>query len=627
MPYRFKDKRAAGENRVVVKRGGRDYVVTVNGNPLLAQAVNGRTNPDSMEGAIGKAYDFARNVNGYLSSIYTTLNPDFVAGNFFRDAIYANTITWVREEPAYAARYNANFARLCKPGLMLLLLDKSRRGTLGAGGIEGLFADFLADGGETGYTVLREQELLKRETRNAVKVAAGKAPARKAWEWLCGVLGELNRSVELAARFAAYVTSRETGRARDRSAYDAKEVSVNFNKKGSGGKFVGQNGQTWAGNTASLVSGAGRIFYVFWNAAIQGTTNFGRAAKRHPARAAAAAAGWFALGMLMSALGGGDGDGDDEEENGYFNLPGTTRRSNVVFGVGGGNFVSVPLSVEYRVFYGMGELAMSVFSCKERMRDSELAMAVASQLSQALPLDPLGDGGAAAFVPSLAKTAVEAGRNKSWTGMPIWRETPWDGGKPEWAKAYRNANTALVGTAKALSDMTGGDDHKGGVVDINPAAAEYLLRGYAGGLWNMAEKFAATAETAAGAREFEPRNIPLLNRVVKRNGENAAYRRVNNEFFRYKKEAEETERLFRAYAKDARAGKVPAEKRMAEFARSVEGRKMMAFRAMRPYIEELDGLLNDPAVPAGRKDEIERRRNEARRRLVQRMEEISKAAE
>ncbi len=72
----------------------------------------------------------------------------------------------------------------------------------------------------------------------------------------------------MRARFAAFVTSRNAGRTIDRSIWDAKEISVNFNKKGAGDKFLGAEGQTMLGNVAAGVSGAGRAGYIFWNAAL-----------------------------------------------------------------------------------------------------------------------------------------------------------------------------------------------------------------------------------------------------------------------------------------------------------------------------------------------------------------------
>jgi len=102
-----------------------------------------------------------------------------------------------------------------------------------------------------------------------LKRANGKLSIAKAFNLLSERLDEYNRAVENCARFAAYLTSREMGRTVERSIYDAKEISVNFNKKGSGAKFMKAVGQTKIGNTSAFVSGIGRSGFVFWNAAIR----------------------------------------------------------------------------------------------------------------------------------------------------------------------------------------------------------------------------------------------------------------------------------------------------------------------------------------------------------------------
>lgn len=54
IPYRVVENRNLRQHQVVVKRNGRDYVITINGNPRAAQALNGQTNPDNdISGSIG----------------------------------------------------------------------------------------------------------------------------------------------------------------------------------------------------------------------------------------------------------------------------------------------------------------------------------------------------------------------------------------------------------------------------------------------------------------------------------------------------------------------------------------------------------------------------------------------
>ena len=98
IPYRVVESRDLKQHQVLVKRNGVEYVVTINGNPRAAQALNGQTNPDNDNaGAIGAILRAGEALNRQLSAFYTTRNPDFVVSNFIRDALYGNTMVWVKE--------------------------------------------------------------------------------------------------------------------------------------------------------------------------------------------------------------------------------------------------------------------------------------------------------------------------------------------------------------------------------------------------------------------------------------------------------------------------------------------------------------------------------------------------
>ena len=122
IPYRVVESRDLRQHQVVVKRNGRDYVITINGNPRAAQALNGQTNPDNdISGSIGQLVHLIGDVNRTLSSLYTTLQPDFIASNFLRDMVYSNSMVWVKESPKYAIQYNMNFAKLPIVRMVMLL--------------------------------------------------------------------------------------------------------------------------------------------------------------------------------------------------------------------------------------------------------------------------------------------------------------------------------------------------------------------------------------------------------------------------------------------------------------------------------------------------------------------------
>ena len=615
IPYRIVESGDMRQHQIVVKRGGRDYVITINGNPRAAQALNGQTNPDNdMSGAIGAILRAGENINRQLSAFYTTRNPDFIVSNFMRDMLYTNTMTWIRESPNYALRFHRNYM-YANPVRIKQLLAKHRKGTLDMGNrTEAMFHQFMMNGGETGYANIRDIEQHKNDIRRELKKSNGKIPVKKAWDLLGERFDEYNRAVENCARFAAFMTSREMGRSIDRAIYDAKEISVNFNKKGSGAKFYDSTGQTKTGNASALVSGLGRSGYVFWNAAIQGTANFGRQMKRHPAKAFTGIAAMFLLGAIVAYLGGDDDDDDDK--NAYYNLPEYVRRSNILFRAGD-SWVSIPLPVEYRAVYGMGELMISVLNGKEHLTGGEIAESIAGQATQILPIDFLeGGGGLNAFVPSAYKPLWEAYvAEKSWTGMPLYKDTPWNKDMPEWTKAYKSANKYIVGLANVMNEATGGDPYTKGAIDLNPAKIEYMLNGYFGGVFGTIDKLSKTAETVSGNREYDPRSFLLVNRLVKAGDERTEYRAVNNEYFRLKEEHDRLKSRLKHYEEDTDNDIFDYAEKIDFLYNSPEYERYEIFE---DYHEDIDDLYNElkEAISDEERKDIEAELNEVKKEMI-----------
>lgn len=623
IPYRIVESRDMRQHQIVVKRGGRDYVITINGNPRAAQALNGQTNPDNdMSGAIGAILRAGENINRQLGAFYTTRNPDFIVSNFMRDMLYTNTMTWIRESPNYALRFHRNYM-YANPVRIKQLLAKHRKGTLDMSNkTEAMFHQFMMNGGETGYANIRDIEQHKNDIRRGLKKSNGKIPVKKAWELLGERFDEYNRAVENCARFAAFMTSREMGRSIDRAIYDAKEISVNFNKKGSGAKFYDSTGQTKAGNASALVSGLGRSGYVFWNAAIQGTANFGRQMKRHPAKAFTGIAAMFLLGAIVAYLGGDDDDDDDK--NAYYNLPEYVRRSNILFRAGN-SWVSIPLPVEYRAVYGMGELMISVLNGKEHLTGEEIAEAITGQVTQILPIDFLeGGGGLNAFVPSAYKPLWEAYvAEKSWTGMPLYKDTPYNKDMPEWTKAYKSANKYIVGLANAMNEATGGDPYTKGTIDFNPAKIEYMLNGYFGGVFGTIDKLSKTAETITDNREYDPRSFLLVNRLVKAGDERTEYRAVNNEYFRLKEEHDRLKSRLKHYEEDTDNDIFDYAEKIDFLYNSPEYERYEIFEDYRRDIDDLYNELNDTVDDEERKN-IEAELNELKKEMIEEMNKTRK---
>ena len=597
IPYRVVSLGEQMQHQIIVKRGGRDVVIIVNGDPRVAMAVNGQTNPDGeAKGYIGALFRAGAAVNRKLAGFYTSLSPNFVVKNFIRDIIYANTIAWVKESPTYAMTYHANVAKLA--GQMHRLvhlyehdkLDKSNE-------THRAFKLFMENGGETGYSQLRSMDRHKKEIERMMKESGGRISPKQAFRLLGDTMEFANRGIEDLSRFAAFLTSRQMGRTIDRSIYDAKEMTVNFNKKGAGSTFYDATTQSRVGNAAALLSGTGRSLYLFWNVSIQGSVNIARAVKRNPKKGTAYLATFLALGILQTMLPALTGGDDDDR---YWNLPDYVRRNNICFFVGD-VLVKIPLPQEARAIFGIGELGMSYSSGKEDKTPMELAQTIAGQISQVMPLDLMDDSGAThALMPSLAKPFFEAQTNHSWMGRPIWKDTDYNKTMPDWTKAYKATGGGYVWLAKELNALTGGDDYKQGWANINPAKLEYMLKGYLGGLYTAADQIIKSSETAFGDREFSMRDVPILSGFLDGADERNDMRNVNNTYYHFKEEAKEVLRLGKSYESDLEQGKSDSTdyaKKLDELVNTKSYERALLFEDLSKEIEAMQKALKEATDP------------------------------
>lgn len=219
--------------------------MTVNGNPRLAQAVNGLTNPDVKDDL---AYVVARNLKTFMAGAFTSKNVAFSFANLIRDTPYANNSVFVTENFRYFKDFSGNQRRALF-GLRSLgrNLYKYRRGEIDISDKEqAIFKEFMDNGGATGYTFVETQKEYAKDLANKLEKLSdgniGKLSPKELVSTVFECFEFMGNVAELVNRYAAYKTSREHGRSIDRSINDAKEVSVNFNKKGAGKKTKSDNG-------------------------------------------------------------------------------------------------------------------------------------------------------------------------------------------------------------------------------------------------------------------------------------------------------------------------------------------------------------------------------------------------
>ena len=536
-------KREGQEHVVRVKRAGKEYCLYINGNPRAAQAINGLTNPDVNDSSLYKA---AKAVKNLMARAFTSMNPAFVVSNLSRDIIWAGTAVAIKENAVYTARYNKNVTECLVKAQLPRLLVKYKNGRLDRNNdLERYFDEFIRNGGETGFTQLNTVEDYKRNIKRFIKEAEGKSSiTQKAWNGLWNSVEFLNRSAEDTIRFMVYMTSRQMGRDVAHSIYDAKEITVNFNKKGSGG----------------LGASVMNFSYIFFNAAIQSVANFGKLMAKHPAKTTMALTIFSSAGFLVpmmnlaiQALLGGDDD-----DNGYWDLPEWVRRNNLVLYVpwSENGYMTLPLPHEMRPFYSMGEIAYSVLAGKENIEDG-LSKA-ATGFSSMLPIDLTGNGGnvAVSLTPTIGQPFAQIIANKDYFGKPIYRKHTWNEMDPEWTKAYKSTAPWLVDGTRWLNEITGGNNVDAGTININPALIEHLFESYFGGVGKTLNKTQKTLEMLWNEDLQEWRNVPVISSFYQTADERTTGSQINREYSKAVDEMEDVQHSLSGYKNQVRMGNI-----------------------------------------------------------------------
>ena len=354
----------------------------------------------------------------------------------------------------------------------------------------------------------------------------------------------LNRSAEDTTRFMVYMTSRQMGRDVAHSIYDAKEITVNFNKKGSGG----------------LGASVMNFSYIFFNAAIQSVANFGKLMAKHPAKTTMALTIFSSAGFLVpmmnlaiQALLGGDDD-----DNGYWDLPEWVRRNNLVLYVpwSENGYMTLPLPHEMRPFYSMGEIAYSVLAGKENIEDG-LSKA-ATGFSSMLPIDLTGNGGnvAVSLTPTIGQPFAQIIANKDYFGKPIYRKHTWNEMDPEWTKAYKSTAPWLVDGTRWLNEITGGNNVDAGTININPALIEHLFESYFGGVGKTLNKTQKTLEMLWNEDLQEWRNVPVISSFYQTADERTTGSQINREYSKAVDEMEDVQHSLSGYKNQVRVGNI-----------------------------------------------------------------------
>lgn len=529
------------EHEVRVMKDGEEYVIYVNGDPQLAQAMNNTRAHRVREIQSGKLDRAAAWLGRKMAAAYTSLSPLFIPSNYFRDLTMTLASTAIREDGRYNYLLRKNLATSWNLGFMLKdyqngkLRDKVNNGN--ATPKEQMFYDFMMNGGETGFVSSLEVEDLKKKFKNDLKdLDRWKANPVKVGHTIMDSIEFLNRTIEDSNRFAVYMTSIQYGRSIDEAVDDAKDVTLNFNRKGTG-----EYGWQMIRN-----------LYLFINPAVQSLQTLGALVKHHPFKFTAVTASWLASGVLvpivnaalMSLLGG------DDDKDKYWKFSKWDRRNNLIMWIPYTHeYVKIPLAQEFRAFYGVGDMIASKMMGEELAEESweEYAEDLMGQVVDMLPLDPTGYDGniAVSLMPNPIRPVFELAFNVDFTGKPLFKETEYNKYDPNFTKAYVGTPDWLVRVSKMVNSI-GNDypDVQQNAIDAfgdprynlnNPAVVDHVLSSYLGGAYTMGSQvLGVLTKLLNDPKEIKMADIPLVSKFVSNPDDRPVTKKQGDEFWNMK---------------------------------------------------------------------------------------------
>ncbi|ENO3657104.1 LPD38 domain-containing protein [Escherichia coli] len=503
------------------KKNGKTYYIKLH-DPRLMRAMKnmGPETSNAVIRTLGK-------VNRFLATVNTSYNPEFLVSNFIRDVQTA-----VMNLKAEQGRSDGKLKGLDNLSALAVVKDSrsamsavyaSLRGkTLTGKGAQWqkVWKEFVEDGGKTGWFNMGDLEGQQKEMDRLVSLAKGgwKGQSIGAWNSFLNLVEDANGAVENALRLSAYKHARDAGLSRQQAASLAKNMTVNFNRRGEQGALMNS-------------------LYMFANASIQGTANLVRTLGHLngegpllerlrwknlnvPQKIALAAVGaGYLLGSLNRSVAGEDDDG----VNWYDKVPSHVKERNLVimksvFGGKAGEYWSIPLPYGYNVFFLLGHTAEGVAA-----GDLTASRAAGNVVGGVLgAFSPIGSETSETLSGALLKNAAPTilrpfanlAMNENFMGAQIYQENmPFGTPKPDSQLGRRSTPEAYKAFASWLNAFSGGSQYRSGAVDITPESLKYWVDYISGGTGRFISKTTDAAVKSLNGIDIPEQQVPFLGKI------------------------------------------------------------------------------------------------------------------
>jgi hypothetical protein len=498
-----------------------------------------------LEGLLGVSAKITR----YFSAVNTQYNPVFGVVNLVRDVQHA-MITLDRTP---LAKKKGKIARDTVSALSGIYQDMraERNGQPGTSQWSQLWEDFQHEGGQTGYRQMfatskdRAEELQKTlnpdawlegkyskifTANGALKVPLSKAKegASVIFDWL----SDYNESMENGVRLATYKAGLDQGMSKQEAASLAKNLTVNFNRKGQ----IGQQ--------------AGAV-YAFFNAAVQGTANIGQTlftmeggnikSARLSSTGKKVVYGGMMLGAMQALALAAAGFTDDDP-------PQFVRDRGLVFPIGDKKYISIPLPQGFNVIPGMGR-QLTEFALNGFKNPAKKAIDLIGLFAD--NFNPIGNAGMSmqTLAPTALDPLVALTENRDFTGKPIARVNS-NKAVPGFTQFKDSATVIGKLIAEGINGVTGGNAYVAGALSPTPDQIDYLLGQVTGGVGRELSKVEQTAISTATGEDVPSFKMPLVGRFYGDAKEQAAQ---GGQFYSNVNHLNEIETEVKAMRKDGKS--------------------------------------------------------------------------
>lgn len=444
-------------------------------------------------------------VTRFLSMLNTSLSPEFVVSNAFRDVIQSQVTGQRYNIPKFAASMRRNYFKALKGAY---------------GGLKGaektewqkLFQQYSRLGGRVGFARLESLNDIRARMAREIK-GHGSGPwqgTKRRFFATVDYIGQVNGAVDNAIRLAAFKTAIDAGMSPQQAASIGKNITVNFNRHGTVGPLA-------------------NAFYMFFNAGVQGNQVLLSAIKgsrkvQKMVAAVVAAGAMQEIGNRM--FGGQDEDGEDlyDKIGGNPDASDFLKSTNAIFMIPGAgkedwNYVRIPLPYGLNVFWNMGRNAAASMMGRQSAARSLGNIATAA----ADAFNPVG--GAENLIsmmsPTLMDPLVDIYLNENFAGAPVHPQDT-DRTLPQSAKGqyWASASPISVFMARSLNEVTGGNDFAPGSVNVNPNDLDHAFGSYAGSAGGLFSRLLASGTRLVGlgddptAPVMRFNDIPFARRVA-----------------------------------------------------------------------------------------------------------------